>query len=240
MKKFFSILAILGLAFMFSTSIVKAATVSNLASGNISSDSYDGASVSVPSIVITEEAAGDIKVGSIILSAPTGYKFDINSVPNIAYAGTGLAGDNAITFIGETIMQFDISNVSTVAGSVTIGSVTPIKIKVTSGTVSAPGNITMSGTITGLDGTSNFGTLTQVPGALPAAGGLTVVTQHAGTETAGTSFTLTITQKDKYGNIIDYDLDDKTCAFTTVATPITETTNIPQYNDVNMTVISQK
>jgi len=240
MKKFLSILTVLLFVFAFGIADkALAATVTTPASGNISSDSFNGASVSVPNIVITEEAVGDIKVGTIFLIAPTGYKFDTTSIPNIIYGGNGLAG-SVITFPSETTMQFNINNVSSVtASSVTIGSTTPIKIKVTAGTpIAAPGNITMSGTITGLDGTSIFGTLTQVPGALPATGGLTVVTQHTPTETAGTSFTLTITQKDQYGNTIDFDTDDQTCAFTTVATPITEATHIPEYNNVGMTVVS--
>jgi hypothetical protein len=239
MKKFLLIFTVLLFIFAFGIADKAfAAQISTPATGNVSSDSYgDGASVAVPNIVITEDNAGDIKAGSIMFTAPSGYKFDTTVVPTVTYtgAGTDLAGDAVITFIGETIMQFDITNASTTKGVVTISAP---KVRVTSGTVGSAGNITMSGTITGLDGTSNFGTLTQVPGALPATGGLTVVTQHTPTETAGTSFTLTITQKDQYGNTIDFDTDDQTCAFTTVATPITEATHIPEYNNVDMAVVS--
>lgn len=234
MKKFLSILTVLLFVFAFGAAnkVLAAANITQPMTGSVSSDSYgEGTSVELPDdLLITEALAGDIKVGSIMLTAPAGYKFDTTFVPTIGYTGADLAGDATVTFIGETIMQFDITHVSTVAGTLTISAP---KVKVTAGSpMASAGNITMSGTITGLDGTSNFGTLTQVPGA---AHHLSVASEHGATEVAGTSYTKTITIKDLNNNTLDFDTDDQTCTFAVSGTPESVSAgNKPEYNNVDL------
>jgi len=176
------------------------ATVTTPATGNVSSDSLgSGASVALPNIVVAEADAGEIAVGTIVLTAPAGYNFDQTSVPNVSYAGADLAGSATAT-PAATTLTITIGHVSTVAGSITIGNVTPIKVRVTAGTpMAAAGNIFMtSGTITGIEnGVTNFGTLTQVAGtaATLAIAGLddpVVAGVDAGT--------FSITALDQFGN----------------------------------------
>ncbi|MFA6494755.1 MAG: Ig-like domain-containing protein [Candidatus Paceibacterota bacterium] len=174
-----------------------AASVSTPATANVSSDSLTGTSATLPNIVVTEGAAGDIAVGSIVLTAPAGFTFDTGSTPDVVYTGAGLAGSATAT-VAPTTLTITIGNVSSVAGTMTIGGVTAIKAKVAAGTpIHAPGNILMtSGTITGITGATNFGTLTQIPGtaATLSVSGITdpVV--------AGTSVGGNVTALDQFGN----------------------------------------
>lgn len=191
----------LGLVFGLTGKSFAAASVSTPATGNVSSDSLgSGTSVSLPSIVVAEGAAADIATGSITLTAPAGYNFDQTSIPDVVYAGgNGLAG-NAVAAVSATTLTLTISNASAGAGdTMTIGGVTPIKVRVTAGTpMAAAGNILMTaGTIAGINGATNFGTLTQVAGtaATLAIAGLddpVVAGVDAGT--------FSITALDQFGN----------------------------------------
>jgi hypothetical protein len=219
MKKIISVLAILvvGIGLMYALP-VKAATITQAATGNVSSDSYGaGASVALPYISITESATTDIAVGTHVWIIPTGYVFDTTSVPDVIYAGTGLTGSTTATMAATTMtITTTASSTATSTNSMKIGSVTPIKVRVSAGCPQASaGNITMTGgTITGLSGSSNFGTLTQVPGAMTK---LVVVlpgqsapncAAPSGTVTAqiaGTSFNITnLYATDQYFNTTTY------------------------------------
>ena len=144
-----------------------AAIITTPATANVSSDSQgSGTSVALPNILITEGAAADIATGNHIWTVPTGYVFDETSVPSVAYTGTTLAGAATAT-MASTTMSINITAASTVAGTMRIGSSTPIKVRVSTGCpMASAGNINMTtGAIASLTGSSNFGTLTQVAGA---------------------------------------------------------------------------
>ena len=161
MKKKVSILGISVLAFaliFFVVPQVKAdATITQAATSDVSSDSYDtGDSVALPYILITEGVAGDIAIGSHVWTIPEGYVFDTAaSAPDVVYSDTSLAGDSTAT-MDSTTMTITTSAASTAVGTMKIGGTTPIKVKVSAGCpMASAGNIKMTGgTITGLDGTS--------------------------------------------------------------------------------------
>ena len=172
MKKFVSLFTVLifviGFVVLGGQSVRAAATITTPATGDISSDSYGaGTSVSLPNIVIAEGATGDINISTHVWTLPTGYVFDTTSVPDVTYTGTGLAGD-AIAAMAASIMTIETTGASSGAGTMTIGSVTPIKVRVSAGcTMAAADDISMTGgTIAGLSSADNFGTLTQVTGTM--------------------------------------------------------------------------
>lgn len=202
--------------FLIFGSYALAATVTTPATGNISSDSVSGASVSVPNIVITEGAVNEIdKVAAHVWTVPSGYVFDTSAAaPNVAYTN-GLAGP-ATASMTATTMTIDTTATSTSAGVITIGSTTPIKVKATTACpMAAAGNLThTAGTITGVtNGTTNFGTWAQVPGAasklvvqLPGQASLSATTCAVPTGTPsdqviGSSFNVSVYAMDAAYNL---------------------------------------
>src|SRR5258708_619892 len=151
--------------FAFSGIASASASVTTPATANISSDSATGSSVTLPAIVITEGAAGDIAVTTDSFTTPTGYIWDTTSVPNLVCSGASCTVGTA-TFTGSTVLNVPITHVSTVAGTLTIGGSSTLKVKASAGTpIAAAGNILMTaGTVTGITGATNIGTLTQVAG----------------------------------------------------------------------------
>ncbi len=182
-----------------------AATVSTPMIASISSDSFGGLSVSLPALALTEQAAGDIPAGTLTWALPAGYALDTASIANVVYTGTGLTGSTAVSFPDSAHFSLNITSTSTAAGSLTIGSTVPLKIKAAAGApLAAAGNITLSaGAIAGLTASTSFGTLTQVPGA---ANKLVFTVQPpaaAQINTALNSFSVSV--KDQFGNILTAD-----------------------------------
>lgn len=205
-KRILAILAstafILGSFIQFSP--VSAATVTTPATASISSDSFSGSSVSLPALVITETAPGDIPAGVLTWSLPSGYMVDTASVANVVYTGTGLAGSSTVAFVGTTGFSVTVTASSTVAGSLTVGSITPLKVKASSGSsMAASGNIMLSsGSIAGLASTTGYGLLTQVPGL---ASKLAFTVQPPSSATVAAGFSATVGVQDQFGNLVATD-----------------------------------
>lgn len=188
-----------------SFSVVKADSVPtvNSASTNISADSVSGASVALPAITVTEAAAGNIHAGLLTWTLPSGFVFDTTSLANATYTGTGLAGNAAVAFPTNTTMSLNISAVSTAAGSLSIGTTTPIKVKAAAGTPLASGNLTLTGgTIDGITSTTIFASLVEVAGA-PTA--LSFSVQPPATIATGANFGATVAVRDQFANTVTSD-----------------------------------
>lgn len=199
-----TMLAMLGSFGLWGSPALATATVTTPASANISSDSAVSSAVALPALVLTEGAAGDIPVGGLTWSLPTGYLFDVSSIANVTYTGAGLTGSSTVAFIGNSQFGITVTATSTVAGSITIGNQAPLKIKAASGTpIAAPGNILLSaGTLTGVATSTSFGLLTQTPGA---ANKLAFTVQPPATVVAGVSFSASVGVKDQFGNSVSPD-----------------------------------
>ena len=182
-----------------------AATVGAVANTTVSSDSATGSSVSLPALTITESLPGDIAAGTLSWALPAGYVFDTSAPASVAYAGTGLAGSATTTFPDAMHFSIEVTASSSAAGSLTIGSTSPLKVKAASGTpLAASGNLTLSaGTIAGITSSTGFAGLTQVPGS---ANKLTFTTQPPAAITASSSqFGATVAVQDQFGNTVTAD-----------------------------------
>lgn len=141
-------------------SVVSAAeAVTTPGTANVSSDTATSGSTSLPSIVVTEDGAGQlVSAGTVVLNIPAGYDFDTSGAdPSVSTGAGGLTA--SFTSRNASQITFTIGTASTSPSTLTLSG---IRVKAEAGTVAAPGNITNSGT-TGPGG--NWGTLTQVPGA---------------------------------------------------------------------------
>ena len=181
-----------------------AANVSGLASAGVSSDSAVGSSVSLPVLVITETAPGDIPVGTLTWTLPSGFVFDSSSVANVAFAGAGLTGSSIVSFSGTNQFSVTVNSSSTAAGSLTVGSVTPLKVKAASGSsMAAAGNIMLtSGSITGISSGASFGLLMQVAGS-PVKLAFTI--QPPANVLVGANFSASVGIEDQFSHVVTTD-----------------------------------
>lgn len=166
---------------------------------SVSSDSLTGASVALPAFTLNEGAAGDIQIGTLAWGLPSGFIFDTASIANVATTGTGLTASSTVSFPDTTHFSINITATSTSAGSITVGSTTPLKVKVTSGTpLAGSGNIILtSGNLSGLSTTTTYGILGQVAGA---ANKLAFTVQPISTVATNTTFSATVAVQDQFGN----------------------------------------
>ncbi|HVY68029.1 MAG TPA: hypothetical protein VHA30_04015, partial [Patescibacteria group bacterium] len=187
-----------------SAATAQAASVTAVATADISADSSTGSSVALPAITIAEQAAGDIAEGAFVLSLPAGFAFDASSIANVAATGAGLAASSTVSFTDAGHAAVTVTATSTEAGSITVGSVVPLKVKAAAGTPLAAGNITLSsGAIAGLAATTSLGTLTEISGA-PAK--LAFTAQPSASVQVGSVFsTSTVAVKDQFGNTVTSD-----------------------------------
>ncbi len=172
--------------------------------------------------VLTEEAAGDATIGTIILTAPAGFAFDTGSdvTATVTGAGTPLllngAATQVVTPLASTI-TIDVSAQS-IAEPSTI-TYTGIRIKDSDDTSGDTGDLVFSGTSTV---TGSAGTLTSIPDVIHH---FALVTEGAGTEVAGTAFTITVTAQDEFDNTAtSYIGAAVSVAFTTTATAAPDAT----------------
>jgi len=175
------------------------------ASASVTSDSFNGSSVSLPALILTEGQAGEIPVSTLTWALPSGFVLDTSTVANVVYSGTDLNGSDTVSFVDSTHFSVTITATSSVAGSITIGSVTPLKIKTTAGTpLAISGNILLSaGTLPGVSSSTNFGTLTQVPGL---ANKLAFTVQPETTSLINTSLAnFKVSVQDQFGNVLTSD-----------------------------------
>lgn len=197
-------------------------SATSVLSAQVSSDTAVSGSVNLPALTLTEGQAGDIPAGSLIWVLPAGYVFDTSAPADVTYGGNGLTGQSAVSYPDSTHFKVDVSSTSTAASSLTVGNVTPLKVKAASGSVfAATGNITLSsGSLTGLTSTSSFGSLSQVAGA---ANKLGFTLQPPVSIQTGSVFSATVAVQDQFGNTVVTDnsraitLSTVTAANTSVA-----------------------
>lgn len=187
-------------------SVRAAATINPVATTMISSDSAVGGSVNLPAFTISEGSAGDIALGTLSWALPAGYVFDTSSPASVTYAGAGLTGSATTTFPDASHCNIEINSTSSVAGTITVGSTTPLKVKAAAGApLATSGNlILVSGSINGVTVNTNFGTLTQTPGAA-AKLAFTVQPSTAILVNSGI-ISATVAVQDQFGNTVVSDL----------------------------------
>ena len=163
---------------------------------------------------ITEGAPSDVgPAGTLILEAPSGFRFNTSSTPDIKItAGDATAANNINQLaVGSSFNAFAVS-ASQIAFQINFPStVTPdtllfenIQVEPTAGAPLTSGNIVnSSGIINGVSISANLGTLTEVPGA---AAKLAFATEPSNT-TVGTSISpaVAVNVEDQFGNVLTND-----------------------------------
>ncbi len=178
--------------------------------GAILADTAQGAAgaafTSLTGPVLTEAGAADIGTGSIILNAPSGFRFDTSATITLTPTGGGCDIDigagaatlNTATPAASTI-TFTVASASTAACVLTYTGVT---VQPTAGTPLASGKLTFSGTSTA---SGNAGALAEIAGSptnfltqsLNANNGGGTPTTSL---TAGTAFAVRVTARDQFNN----------------------------------------
>ena len=155
---------------------------------------------SLGSIVISEGTNNDFPKNSasktLIFTAPTNWQFQAGT-GTVTFTGTSATGTPAITVTSSTItVTFSTSNTN--SGGNDVLSINGIQVQSTSGTNLTTGTITKTGgTFTG---TFNSGTvvasLSQIGGTIASI----TMAAIASPQTAGTTFSVTMTAKDFFTN----------------------------------------
>jgi hypothetical protein len=170
----------------------------------ISADTAGGAFTSLSGPTYSENAAGQVGTGTIILTTPAGFIFDTNS-PTPTVLSSKISGSGNVPVQGS-VTAF---TPSAITYTVTASSGNPsllqwqnIRVRATAGTPLAIGNLSRSGTasVVGLSTNVNFGALREVAGA---ASQLAIRTQPSSAATAGVLFASqpVIEVRDQFGNL---------------------------------------
>jgi MSHA biogenesis protein MshQ len=142
-----------------------------IASNTAPSCSAAGTWYTLTGPVLTETAAANIGLGSIVLTAPSGFEFDSTANVTILLTGNSTASRNinnvatgtsmAVNSISSTAITFTVTEVSTRTNTLTWQGikVRPTASTSTSGNIIHTGTSTISGVTTN---STNFGTLTEV------------------------------------------------------------------------------
>jgi hypothetical protein len=163
--------------------------------GAIAADGATGTFTTLSGPIYTENAIGNVGIGTIILNAPAGFVFDTaGTAPTVRING-GSASKNinlvssgtsvAMTSVTSTQLTFTVTAPS--SGALCTLTWQNVRVRPTAGTPLASGKLARTGTasMTGVSPSSNFGTLREVAGA---ASNLVIVTQPSATATAGVAF----------------------------------------------------
>src|SRR5439155_7680538 len=152
----------------------------------------------------SEDLAGEVGTGTIILNAPAGFMFDTGgTAPTVSSA--------KISGTGNSPVQGSVTSVTTnqITYTVTAISANPtkltwqnIRVRPTAGTPLATGSLRATGTASavGLSANSNLGALREVAGA---ANSLAMQTQPSSTATAGVVFAQqpVVQVRDQFGTV---------------------------------------
>ncbi len=181
----------------------------------ISADTVGGAWTSLTGPTYTENASGDVGVGTVILNTPNGFVFDTGgTAPTVLItrvAGSGSSANNindvssgtavSMTSVTSTQLVFTVTS-SSANGMACRLTWQNVRVRPAAGTPLASGSLRGSGTaaVVGLSSTSSLGFLREVAGA---ARNLAVQAQPSATAIAGVAFARqpVLQVRDQFGNI---------------------------------------
>jgi len=180
---------------------------------SISGDNVGGLWTSLTGPILKEAVSGDIGSGSIILTLPSGFIFDIGGIaPTVLVSGGGTSPNNINNIAnGFSLLSTDVSITSTTI-TINISSISKkngptqnpntltfqnLRVRPTAITPLASGNITKSGTssFSTIPITPNYGTLNEIAGTATK-----FIITGSGSQTAGTPQSLTITAQTSGGS----------------------------------------
>ncbi|MDP3057336.1 MAG: Ig-like domain-containing protein [bacterium] len=216
-QSFFIIFAaafLMGGFFVADSALATGGTVSVIAQNsqvNVSADAVSGSSVSVGTITMTEGNNGAFQLGTITLTPPTGFIFDITSIVDIEIIGDSSFANNINNAVSGTHFS-----ASTVASLISFNIIAPsannkagtlvwsnIKVKPTSGSPLVSGRITIGGTSVASPNAYNnvFPILLNEVAGYPSVSNSTFVCNPT-VQAAGGISTCNITVRDQFNNSI--------------------------------------
>jgi hypothetical protein len=184
--------------------VTPASNGNNISIDTTSTSGGTGVYKSLTGPTITENIAGSIKLGTHIITLPSGWEFKTSSLVTVGIGGGDIEVQESETGITPNLSSFSF-NVTKESTSPSPIMFFGLKVRPT-GTVVGTGNITYSGIgITGVDASTNFGTLTTIAGT-PTQ--LKVETQANGSGavvgaqslSSGSSLTAYAIERDQFNN----------------------------------------
>ena len=182
----------------------------------ISADTAGGAYTSLSGPAVMEGSPGNVDVGTIVLTVPSGFVVNTGNTVFVTVTGSGSGSDTILASPTATVTSAAITVTVTAPSSGGRKSTLTwagIQVRPSAGTPLAGGAITNSGTsiISGAPPGSNLGTLTAVPGA---AARLSIQTQPSAMATAGVVFAQqpVVRVEDQFGNLRSTDNSTVTTA----------------------------
>jgi unsaturated rhamnogalacturonyl hydrolase len=216
---------ILALLFVFTLALVgvtrsfAAATLTPATGGGaISADTAGGTPwTSLTGPIVTETVAAQIGTGTIVVSAPSGFEFNISAGTTVRVTGSATPGNNINDLASGSTITPTIS-ASAITISISSKSATTantltwqnVQVRPTGGTL-ASGTLSKSGGAANVP-TGNWGTLTEVAGAFAGY----KITGTSPT-VAGVSHNLTVQKVDQFRNSVT-DSTAKTLTFSGLST----------------------
>ncbi len=182
------------------------ASVSTLASANISADLAGSTYLTLTGPVLDEGNNQDVGTGTIVLRAPAGFAFDPNAT--VTATVSRLKGSGALLALASGTATVTANTITiTVTAMDEKGSATRsriawagIRVQALAGTPLAQGNLVDTGSagISGISSSTSFGTLTEVAGAVTQL----AFTTQPGNVIAGAPFGTppVVKTQDQFGN----------------------------------------
>lgn len=254
-RKIFAVLFSLTLALVLTLFLASPAmavcTLTPGASVDVDADTNGGAYTALNSISFTDLPGTDLANGNTFyLTAPAGFEFNpaAGTAQGAGYGTTNIdlgggAGVAASPVYSGTdmIATWTVTAAGTgTAGTITISGMT-IRPKAAKTSIIGDGvaYVTIAGTGGVSFSSANAHPINHVPGLNTT---YTVVTQHGGTEIAGTSFSITLTARDQYGNVCDDGANavngNKAIVWTTTATASPNATPVTPIIDGNQNFVN--
>jgi hypothetical protein len=163
-----------------------------------------GAFTTLTGPTYSEEVAGEVGTGTIILNAPAGFRFDTGgTAPTVLSEEISGSGNNPVQGNITSVTTNQITyTVTATSGNATRLTWQNIRVRPNAGTPLASGTLLATGTakVPGLSTNSNLGVLREVAGA---ASDLVMPTQPSVTATAGVPFAQqpVLEVRDQFGNL---------------------------------------
>ncbi len=181
-------------------------TITPINNTSISADNTNGSYTLLTGPIFAEKNAGDIKSGTITITAPSGFIFDTGSPVTILLTSASASSSTNINHVASGTSMATVLSSSTIKFTITSQSTSTkntltwqnIKVRPLNGAPLSNGNISVSSTglITGVTLPVSVGALTEIAGSVNNIS----VTSSTSTVQSGSTLSFSATSTDQFGN----------------------------------------